>query len=138
MQTFRRSLAGALLLFLAAQGFAPFLHAARNCGAAASMGATCCCCRQAGAKDGCPMCKRAARHGAVRCGCGCQGQPADAMTAPAFDPIAVLPDQVPGFVDLAFSFLPAPYTVAFGSFTPIPPAPPPWLASILPVSCSQA
>ena len=69
------------------------------------------------------MCKRAARHGAVRCGCGCQGQPADAMTAPAFDPIAVLPDQVPGFVDLAFSFLPAPCTVAFGSFTPIPAGP---------------
>jgi len=83
------------------------------------------------------MCRRA-RHGAVRCGCGCQAQPADAMAAPGFDPIAVLPDPVPGFVDLAVSFLPAPPTVAFGGFTPIPPAPPPWLASTPLVSCSRA
>ena len=61
-----------------------------------------------------------------------------AGTAPAFDPIAVLPDHIPGFADLAVSFLPAAPPVAFGSFTPIPPAPPPWLASTPPGSCSQA
>lgn len=136
MQTFRRSLAGALLLFLAAQGVAPLVYAARSCGATASMGAMCCCRRQAGAKDGCPMCRRVG-HDAISCGCGCQGQPADAMAAPASDPIAVLPDRVPGFVDLAVSFLPAPPAVDFGGFTPVPPAPPPWLASTLPVLCSH-
>lgn len=83
------------------------------------------------------MCGRT-RHGAVRCSCGCQAQPADAMTAPTLDSIAVLPDRVPGFVDMAVSFLPAARTMAFGSYAPIPPAPPPWPASTLAGSCSHA
>jgi hypothetical protein len=139
MRTLRRSLSAALIAFLAFQAFGPLVQAAPGCGATASMGAGCQCCRRAGAA-GCPMCKRS--HGiklGVRSACRCGAESAQTLTVPSFGRVAVLPDPTPGFIDPALSSFPARDGAIFLSITRVPPSPPPWRLSTTSVpSCSRA